>query len=233
MLKLPTLREMLNTGAHFGHKTSRWHPNMEPYIFMSKSGIHIINLEKTEEKLKEAVDHVSRLSSQGKTIVFVGTKKQSSDIIKKAALACGMPYVNVRWLGGTITNFNTVKLSMKKYEKQKAELANAEHLDMPKSEISKLRKQVLRGEKFLEGLLKIEKKPDALILFGAHDEKNALKEAKTAGVELIAICDTNSNPAEIDFPIPANDDATKSIELFANVLSEAIKANKLSVQVEK
>ncbi|MEI8143037.1 MAG: 30S ribosomal protein S2 [Candidatus Berkelbacteria bacterium] len=232
MLKLPTLREMLDAGAHFGHKTSRWQPSMTPYIFTVKSGVHIINLEKTEEKLKEAVAHVSDLIAKGKIVVFVGTKKQSSEIVKKAAVACAMPYVNVRWLGGTITNFNTVKTSIKKYEKIKAELDNADSLEMPKSEISKLRKQVLRGDKFLEGLSKLDRKPDALILFGAHDEKNALKEAKTAGIELIAICDTNSNPQEIDFPVPANDDATKSIEMFANVFAQAIIAAKPRVEIK-
>lgn len=226
MIKLPTLREMLDAGVHFGHKTSRWQPSMAPYIFVAKSGVHIINLEKTQEKLKEAIDFVSDAAAKGKSIVFVGTKKQASEIIKKTAIQCDMPYVNVRWLGGSITNFGVVKSSIKKFERQKAELTNADHLDMTKSDISRLRKDVARGEKFLEGLSKLNAKPDILILFGAHDEKNALKEARVAGVKIIALCDTNSNPNEVDYPIPANDDATKSLQLFADIFAKAVSESK-------
>jgi small subunit ribosomal protein S2 len=222
---------MLDNGVHFGHKTSRWHPKMDPYIFTSKSGVHVINLEKTAEKLSEAVNFVEREAQAGKTFIFVGTKKQSSEIVKEAALACEMPYVNSRWLGGTITNFDAIKNATKKFEKEKEELETSAE-GMSKSELSKLRKEVLRGEKFLGGLVNLNKKPDCIFLFGSYDEKNALKEAKTANIPVVAIVDTNADPTAVDYPIPANDDATKSIKLFADLFATIIKEANASKKLE-
>lgn len=226
MAKMPTLREMLESGAHFGHKSSRWHPKMEPYIFMAKNGVHVINLEKTAEQLEKTADYVKNLAAQGKVFVFVGSKKQSAGIVKKAAQNCGMPYVNFRWIGGTLTNFETIKSSVAKFKKQKEVLENITNSKISKKELAKLREEVERGEKNFGGLVDLVKKPDVLILLGAHDEKNALKEAKLEDLPVIALVDTNTDPSDIDYPIPANDDATKSIELFANVLSSVIKENK-------
>jgi small subunit ribosomal protein S2 len=222
-MEMPTLREMLDAGVHFGHKTSRWFPKMAPYIYTSKAGVHVINLEKTAEKLKEALNFIERESALGKTFVFVGTKKQSGDIVKEAAASAGMPYVNSRWLGGTVTNFEAIKNAAKKFKKQKEELENEAARALSKSELTKLRKEVARGEKFLGGLVGLEKQPDALILFGSHDEKNALKEARTNNIPVIAIVDTNADPSLVDYPIPANDDATKSVKLFAELFAKTIK----------
>ncbi|MFA7253681.1 MAG: 30S ribosomal protein S2 [Patescibacteria group bacterium] len=224
MNQLPSLREMLDAGVHFGHKTSRWHPKMAPYIYISKSGVHVINLEETEAKLKEAVEFISREASEGKTFIFVGTKKQSGEIVKEAAVEAGMPYVNVRWLGGTITNFEAIKSAVKNFQKQKEELEK--NNDLPKSELSKLRKEVARGEKFLGGLVGMDRKPDALILFGSYDEKIALREAKGINIPVVAVVDTNADPNAVEYPIPANDDATKSVKLIADTFARAIKEAK-------
>jgi len=226
MVKFPTLREMLEAGVHFGHKTSRWNPAMEPYIFISKSKVHVVNLEKTAEKLKEAVDFIAKSSKEGKKLIFVGTKKQSAELIKKAAIECGMPYVNVRWLGGTITNYETVRTSVRKFIKQKEEIESKKEIAVSKKEMAKIKKEIARGEKILGGLQNLEKKPDALILFGSFDEKIALREAKTEKIPVIALVDTNADPRLVDYPVPANDDATKSIELFAHLFASVIKENR-------
>lgn len=219
----PTLREMLEAGVHFGHKTSRWHPKMDEFIFTSKAGVHVINLEKTEEKLKEAIDFIQSEAEAGKTFIFVGTKKQSAEIVKEAAKNADISYVTSRWLGGTVTNFESIRAAIKRYKKLAEEVENPEKSDLPKSELSKLRKEVARGEKFLGGLVNMDRKPDVLVLFGSHDETNALREAKNEGIKIVAIVDTNADPSIIDYPIPANDDATKSVKLFAELFATAIK----------
>lgn len=227
MAKLPTLREMLDAGAHFGHRTSRWHPKMESYIFMAKSGVHVINLEKTAEELEKAVSFIKDLAASNKTVMFVGSKKQTSDIIKKAAADCGMPYINFRWIGGTLTNFSAIKAAIIKHKKQKELLEdNRATATMSKKELSKLRKNVEKYEKILGGMVNLEKKPDALFVVSAHDEVIALKEAAAENVPVIAIVDTNTDPTAITYPIPANDDATKSVDLFCDVVSQTIKENK-------
>lgn len=221
MLELPSLREMLDAGVHFGHKTSRWSPKMAPYIFMAKSGVHVINLEKTQEKLKEALDFLTEAAKENKAIVFVGTKKQSQDIIKTAAEENGIAYINERWLGGTLTNYDVIRAAIARYKKQLATISDTE-LRMSKTELSRLRKEAVRGEKLFGGLVGLDRKPEVLVLFGAHDEQNALKEAENQGIKVVALCDTNADPTEIDYPIPANDDATKSVTLLANFLAKAI-----------
>ena len=229
MAKLPSLRDLLDAGVHFGHRTSRWHPRMEDYIFMSKNGVHVINLEKTEVELEKAVMFLAKLASEGKTIVFVGTKKQAGAIVQKAAIECGMPYVNFRWIGGTLTNFDMVRSSAVKYKEMKDALDNNTE-NLSKKELSKIREKVEKGDKLFGGLVNMTKKPDAFIVIGAHDEKNTIKEATIEGVPVIALVDTNSDPTQVEFPIPANDDATKSIELFADLFARVIKENKVLVK---
>ena len=232
MAKMPTLREMLNAGVHFGHKTSRWHPRMDEFVFMAKNGVHVINLEKTEEKLTEAVNFLKNLAQEGKTVVFVGTKKQASAIVKKSALECGMPYVDFRWVGGTLTNFETIKVAVNNFVKKKDELEK-EDGKLSKKELSKLRDKIEKGEKLFGGIVNLSKKPDAFILIGSHDEKNALLEARIENIPTIAIVDSNSDPSLVTYPIPANDDATKSIELFAELFSRVIKENKRQVKASE
>lgn len=225
MAKMPTLREMLNAGVHFGHKTSRWHPKMDEYVFMAKNGVHVINLEKTAVELENAVEFLKQLAGEGKTIVFVGTKKQASAIVKKAAISCGMPYIDSRWVGGTLTNFETIKSAVGNFQSRKEDLEK-EDGKLSKKELSKLRDKTEKGERLFGGIVGLSKKPDAFILIGAHDEKNALHEANLDSIPVVALVDTNTDPTLIDYPIPANDDATKSIELFANLFAQVIRENK-------
>lgn len=232
MVKMPTLREMLDAGVHFGHKTARWHPKMDQFIYTSKSGVHVINLEKTVEQLNKAIEFLGELAREGKTIVFVGTKKQASEIVKKAALECGMPYVNARWIGGALTNFNTIRDAVNNFQREKEELEkNQEKLS--KKEQSKLREKIAKGETLFGGIVDLTKKPDAFILIGAHDEKNALHEAKIDKIPVVALVDTNCDPTSIDYPIPANDDATKSLDLFTNLFAQVIKENKSFAKKEE
>jgi small subunit ribosomal protein S2 len=225
MVTVPSLRDLLKAGVHFGHKTSRWNPNMKDFIYTAKSGVHVINLEETNKSILDAIDFIKRLVAEGKKVIFVGTKKQASDIVKKAALDCGMPYVAFRWLGGTLTNFEVIKDSVQRFVSDKESFEKGGG-DLTKRELSKLREEVSKGEKILGGLVGLEEKPGALILIGSHDEKNAVKEAISAGIPTVAIVDTNADPKLITYPIPANDDATKSIELFANLFATVIRENK-------
>ena len=198
---------------------------MDQYIYTAKSGVHVINLEETDKALKDAVDFIKEVTASGKKIVFVGTKKQASIIVKKAAENCGMPFVAFRWLGGTFTNFEAIKESIRKFIKNKEILEKGDD-SMTKREMSKLREEVEKGERTLGGLIDVEELPGAMILIGVHDETNAAREAKVAHIPTIGLVDTNTDPKSIDYPIPANDDATKSIELFANLFSAVIKENK-------
>lgn len=226
MATLPTLREMLEAGVHFGHKTSRWHPKMAKFIYGAKSGVHIIDLEKSQEALKVALDFLAQSAKEGKTILFVGTKKQAQEIVKSGAIDCGMPYVVSRWLGGMLTNFNTVQRSFKKLERSKIIVASAEFESMKKRDKVKLQKEIEKGERLVGGLIGLNKTPDVIILIGVHDEKIAINEALKAGITTIGLVDTNADPGLVNYPIPANDDATKSITLYANLFSKTIKENK-------
>ena len=234
MPEIPTLLEMLKCGMHFGHRTAKKHPKMDTYIFTQKSGVHIINLEETVKLLEKALDYVRETASKGGVILFIGTKKQAQTIIKKYALDCGMPYVTERWLGGTITNFDTIKKLFKKLKdlKQKeesGELAKKynkkEHLNF-KKEISKLEERV-------GGIQDLQKLPDAIFLLDLKKEKTALSEIKRKNIPVIAVCDTNVNVELIDYPIPANDDATKSIEMIARLVAEAVNEGKELASKEK
>lgn len=231
MVILPTLPELLEAGVHFGHKTARWNPKMKSSIFASKSGVHIINLEKTLEQLKAALDFLAVEAKGGKTIVFVGTKKQAQEIVKKAAESCGMPYATSRWLGGTITNFEIVQRAFKKLERARLTLQGNESLELSKRDKSLLQKEIEKSEKLVGGLVNLQKRPDILILIGAYDEKNAILEANMLGIPTIALVDSNADPKKVTYPIAANDDATKSISLFSDLFAKTIKENKLAAKV--
>ena len=226
MVTLPTLREMLEAGVHFGHKTSRWDPRMKKYIFTSKSGVHVINLEKTEEQLKESVEFLSKSAANGRNIVFVGTKKQAQEIVKRAAESCGCASITERWLGGTLTNFNVILRAVKNLERMKLKMNSPEIEEMRKRDKVKMQKEIEKSERLVGGLLGLTNKPDILILIGSHDEKNAVKEAAKLGIPMVALVDTNANPELVDYAIPANDDATKSISLFADLFAKVIKEGK-------
>ena len=231
MVTLPTLREMLDAGVHFGHKTSRWDPRMKKYIFTSKNGVHVINLEKTEENLKEAVEFLSKSVANGRNIVFVGTKKQAQEIVKRAAESCGCAYVADRWLGGTLTNYPVILKAVKNLERMQLKMASPDLEEMKKRDRVKMQKAIEKAERLVGGLLGQSNRPDILILIGSHDEKNAVKEADKVGIPMVALTDTNANPELVDYPIPANDDATKSISLFADLFAKVIREAKNAAKV--
>ncbi len=223
MSKKIDLEEMLKAGLHFGHRVSKWHPKMEPYIFGAKNGIHIINLEKTAENLKIALDFIKKISSEGKTILFVGTKPQIKEIVKKGAIEAKMPYVTERWLGGTITNFPSISKTIKKYVELKKQKEKGGFEKFVKKEQVKLNKELERMEKKFGGIATLKNIPDALIILDTKEEKTAVREAKNKKVPIIALCDTNLNPEGIDYIIPGNDDSIKGVQLITDIFVDAIK----------
>ncbi len=226
MPKIPSLEEMLSAGVHFGHRTSHWHPKMEPYIFTARGGVHIINLEETQKKLEEALKFVSDIAARGGVILFVGTKRQAQDIIKKYAEEAGMPYVNERWLGGTLTNFGVIRRLVKHYIDLKDKQDKGELKKYTKKERLMIGREIEDMERKVYGVRNMETKPDAVFIADIRSEKTAIKEANHLGIPVIAICDTNVNPSGVKQIIPANDDAVKSIEMMVGLVAEAIKEGK-------
>jgi small subunit ribosomal protein S2 len=223
MTTIPSLLEMLQAGVHFGHQKSKWHPKMEKYIFGDRQGIHIIDLESTRERLEKACTFAKQVAARGGTILFVGTKRQAVDIVAKSAEACGMPYVNKRWLGGTLTNYVNMAQLLRKYKDLKRNLEKGELGKYTKFEQQKFGEQVKAYDDKIGGLVNMTRIPDAIFILDIRKDKTAFQEAERRGVKVIAICDTNVNPSNVAYPIPANDDAVKSIEIIANTLTNAIK----------
>jgi small subunit ribosomal protein S2 len=232
MPEIPTLLEMLKAGMHFGHKTSKWHPKMAPYIFGVRSNIHIINLEITAQKLKEALDFLRNEAAAGKVVLFVGTKSQTKEVIKKYALECGMPYVNSRWLGGTFTNFETIKKLIQKFKDLKARQASGELAKYTKKEQLQFQKEIDDLNESIGGIESLEKLPDVVFILDVREEKTAVKEALRKKIPVVAVCDTNVNPEGIDYVIPANDDAVRAIEMITRLVAEAIKEGKKEFEMK-
>ena len=225
-MKLPTLLELLEAGVHFGHQTSKRYPKTKPYIFGIRNGIHIINLEKTVEKLKEALDFIKEVSKKNGTILFLGTKKQAKDIIKKSAQEVNMPYITERWLGGTFTNLSTIVKNVKKMKKMEEEKEKGEFKKYTKKEQLKFEKEIEKLKKLFEGLRELNKLPEASFIVGINEEETAEKEAVKKKVPIISIIDTNSKPQNVAYPIPANDDGIRSIKMIVDLVVEAIKEGK-------
>ena len=226
MKELPTLLEMLKAGIHFGHKSSRWHPKMKPYIFGERNNVHIINLEITAKKLKEALEFMKKTAARGGVIIFVGTKAQAKEIVKKHAIDCGMPYVNSRWLGGTFTNFKTIKGVIDNLRKLKSEKSSGALEKYTKKEQSDFKKKIEKLETLVGGIENLTKLPEAIFVIDAKIEKTAIYEAHKKNVPVVGVSDSNINPEDLEYPIPGNDDAVKSIELFASLAAGAIKEGK-------
>ena len=226
MPNIPSLVEMLESGVHFGHRTSRWHPKMEPFIFGTRGGIHIIDLETTQDQLKAALEFVKGIASRGGTVLFVGTKPQAKDIVKKYAEDAGMPYVTERWLGGTLTNFVQLKVLIKRFKTLREQQEKGELRKYTKKEQLLLDREIKEMNFKIGGIQNLTKTPEAIFAIDTRAEKTAVQEAKKIGTKVIAICDTNINPEKIDYVIPANADAVKSIELITQLVSEAIKEGK-------
>lgn len=222
-MQYPTLEELLQAGVHFGHVSSRWNPKMKPYIFSTQNKIHVINLEKTLESLGRALDFVKDVVKAGGIILFVGTKRQAKDEVKKAAISCGMPYATVRWLGGTFTNFKTIQKTIKKLEKlQKLRSAPDFEQKYTKKERLLLEREIEKLINLFSGIKNLKKLPEAIFVVDINHDEIAVKEAKATGIKVVGLTDTNSNPELVDFPIPSNDDAIKAISLMAELVAKAV-----------
>lgn len=226
MPEIPTLLEMLKSGMHFGHRTAKRHPKMASNIFMSRSGVHIINLEETVKLLAKSLDYVRDTASKGGVILFLGTKKQAQAIVKKYALECGMPYVTERWLGGTITNFSTIRKLFKKLKDLKAKEESGELKKYTKKEQINFTREIKKLETRVGGIQDLQKLPDVVYILDIKKEQTALSEVRRKKIPVVAICDTNVNPELVNYPIPANDDATKSIEMVTRLIAEAVNEGK-------
>lgn len=222
-VKLPTLEEMLEAGMHFGHKTFRWNPKMAPFIFGEREGVHIFDLSITQERLKTALDFVTKIAEGGGKILFVGTKKQAAPIMQKAAEDAGMPYVVFRWPGGMLTNFRTVLKSLKRLDKLESLIQNPYATKKEKRSWQKKGKAL---EADFAGILDLVELPDALFVVDLLREKTALREAKKLGIPVIGVADSNADPDWAAYPIPANDDATSSIAMIADLVVAAIQAGR-------
>ncbi len=217
-----TMKDLLECGVHFGHQTRRWNPKMKPFIFGVRKNIHIIDLQKTLRYFRYTYNVVRDAAKEGKTILFVGTKKQAKNAIEEYAKKAGMPYVNSRWLGGTLTNFNTIRKSIRKLEVIE-EMEKSGQMDLlTKKEALMLRRRKEKLENFLGGIRDMKKLPDMLFIIDAVREHIAVKEGNKLGIPIIAPLDTNCDPDLIDYPIPGNDDAIRSIQLFCREIAEAI-----------
>lgn len=226
---VPTLQELLEAGIHFGHHPSRWNPSMAPYIFGTRGRVHIIDLQQTLAALEKACSFLQGAAAAGKVVLFVGTKRQARPIVKQEAERCGMPYVTTRWLGGTLTNFPTILRSIEKRSSLAEKLASAEVAHLTKKDQQKMRKEITRLDTVLEGLRNVRSLPDVVVLAGAHEEKLAVREARRTGVPIVAIVDTNADPAGVDYVIPANDDAVRSLTLIIRTLANAVMEGKQQI----
>ncbi len=218
------LKNMLDAGVHFGHQTQRWNPKMKPYVFTARGGIHIIDLQKSLEMAKRAAKAVESIGAQGGKMIFVGTKKQAMEPIKEAAVRSGQFYVTKRWLGGMLTNFSTIKNSIDRMRKIEKLKETGEITYFSKKEQSKIEKEYIRLVDYLEGIREMKEAPVCMFVIDTNKEHIAVAEAKTLGIPVVAIADTNTDPEIIDYPIPGNDDAIRSIKLFCDLICDAFMA---------
>ena len=217
-----TMKELLEAGVHFGHQTKRWNPKMREFIFGQRNGIYIINLQKTLIKFREAIDFVQQVSVQGGTLLFVGTKRQAQEAVAEEATRVGMPFVNQRWLGGTLTNYRTIKKRIERLRWLETFLQNPVEGRYTKKELLQLEKERVKLAKVLTGIKTLDRLPDALFIIDPKKEHIAVQEARKLDIPVVAVVDTNCDPEDIDYPIPGNDDAIRAIKLFASRIADAI-----------
>ena len=217
-----SMKQLLEAGVHFGHQTRRWNPKMAQYIFTERNGIYIIDLQKTVGKLEEAYMFIREVAANGDEVLFVGTKKQAQDSVKEEAIRCEMPYVNARWLGGMLTNFNTIKRRIKRLEQLKKMEADGTFDMLPKKEVIKLKLEIEKLEKFMGGIVNMKKQPAAMFIVDPRKERIAVQEAHKLGIPIVAVVDTNCDPDEIDYVIPGNDDAIRAVRLIAGAMADAV-----------
>ena len=217
-----TMKELLEAGVHFGHQTKRWNPKMKEYIFGERNGIYIIDLQKTLKMFKDASKYVQDMAAQGKTIMFVGTKRQAQDAIAEEATRCGMFYVNQRWLGGLLTNWVTVQKSVKRLQELDDMATDGRYDLLPKKEVIKLERERKHLQANLAGIKSLKRLPDTLFVIDSNKEQIAVREARKLGIPVVAVVDTNCDPTEVDYIIPGNDDALRAIRLFAAKIADSI-----------
>lgn len=231
-MKDVSLLELLKSGAHFGHKTSRWNAKMKPYIFTVRNDIHILDLEKTKKSLLKAGSFASDVASKGGIILFISTKRQSRDLVKKAAESCGMPYVNVRWLGGTFTNYRTIQKTIRKMEKLMEQKSSVNYNERyTKKERLLIERELEKMEKLFAGIKDLRRLPDAVFISDINHDDIALKESQKMKIKIIGVVDSNSNPDSVDYIIPANDDATGAVELVSSYIADSINQGKSTIAV--
>lgn len=216
------IKQLLEAGVHFGHKTSRWNPKMKKFIFGSRSGIYIIDLEKTEECLNKARDFLLEITAKGESVLFTGTKKQAQEIFQQEAMRCGMYYVTERWPGGLLTNFSTIKKSINRLKEIEKMKEDGTFLSLTKKEIALLEKEMARLKKNFSGIVQMERMPAAMVVADIQKEQTAVREANRLSIPVIGILDTNSDPDLVTYPIPANDDAGKSLRIVCSLIADAI-----------
>lgn len=216
------MKQLLEAGVHFGHQTRRWDPKMAEYIFQARNGIHIIDLQKTSKKLDEAYAFVKEQAEEGKTVLFVGTKKQAQECMKEAALKCGMFYVDQRWLGGMLTNFDTIQKRIQRLKDLEAMEQDGTFDVLPKKEVILLKKEMEKLERNLGGIKEMNELPGVIFLVDPKKERIAILEAKKLGIPVVGLVDTNCNPEEVDYAIPGNDDAIRAVKLIADVMANAV-----------
>ena len=216
------MKQLLEAGVHFGHQTRRWDPKMAEYIFQARNGIHIIDLQKTSKKLDEAYAFLKEQAEEGKTVLFVGTKKQAQECVKEAAEKCGMYYVDQRWLGGMLTNFDTIRARVQRLKDLEKMQEDGTFDVLPKKEVILLKKEMNKLEKNLGGIKEMDKLPGVIFLVDPKKERIAVLEAKKLNIPIIGLVDTNCNPEEVDYAIPGNDDAIRAVKLIADVMANAV-----------
>ena len=232
-MSIVSIKQLLEAGVHFGHHTRRWNPKMAEYIFTERNGIYIIDLQKTIKKFEEAYMFVRDTAAEGGSVLFVGTKKQAADAIREEAERCGMYYVNVRWLGGMLTNYKTIKMSIERLRSLEKMQEDGTFDMLPKKEVAALQKEIYNLEKNLGGIKNMKGLPSAVFIVDPRKEHNAVLEAKKLGIPVVAIVDTNCDPDDADYVIPGNDDAIRAIRLISSVIADAVLEGKQGEQLNE
>ena len=225
-MSVVAMKQLLEAGVHFGHQTRRWDPRMRPYIYTDRNGIYIIDLQKTAKKIDEAYAVLKSIIDEGKTVIFVGTKKQAQECVKEEAERCGMYYVNQRWLGGMLTNFDTIKKRIERLKKLEAMETDGTFDVLPKKEVIILKKEMEKLEKNLGGIKNMTEVPGAMFVVDPKKERIAILEARKLGIPVIGLVDTNCNPEDVDYVIPGNDDAIRAIKLIVEAMANAVLESK-------
>src|SRR5260221_1990627 len=230
---IDSMKQLMEAGVHFGHQTRRWHPKMAPFIFMDRNGIHIIDLQQTVTRLNEAYKFVEQLAAQGGAILFVGTKKQAQEAVAEEAKRCGMFYVNQRWLGGMLTNFQTIQLRIRYLRDLEARRDRGDFERLPKKEVQHLQDDITRLERTLGGIKDMRRLPNADFIIDTRKERTAVLEARRLEIPIVALADTNSDPDEIDYPIPANDDAIRAVRLLSSKIADAVIEGRRELEAQQ